>query len=218
MNVLVVDNYDSFTYILVQYLGELGAHPIVRLNDDPELWALAEMEQNCVLVSPGPGVPKNAGCSVEIIRQLSGKIPILGVCLGHQAIAEAFGGRTIRAEQPMHGKTSSVVHDETGIFAGVPSPAEFMRYHSLVVDSEMVPPELEVTARSGGGGGGGGADGDVFEIMAIRHRLHPTFGVQFHPESVGSEYGKKLIANFLGIAAQKTGISGTTFDTAPVSD
>jgi anthranilate synthase/aminodeoxychorismate synthase-like glutamine amidotransferase len=191
---LVLDNYDSFTYNLVQYAGELGADPVVHRNDalTPEQ-ALA-LEPDAIIVSPGPCTPREAGISVPLIRAAAGRVPVLGVCLGHQAIGEAFGGAVVRADRIMHGKTTDVVHDGRGIFAGLPSPLRAMRYHSLVVSPEGLPPELEVTGWS--------ADRPpAEEIMALRHRQYPIFGVQFHPESIATEQGKTILANFLELAS-----------------
>jgi len=178
---LVVDNYDSFTYNLVQYLGELGADPVVLRNDDP---ALLEQRPERVIVSPGPGTPAEAGGSVEAVRRFAGSgTPVLGVCLGHQALAVAFGGRVVRGE-PVHGKAAAIEHDSGTIFRGLDSPLVAGRYHSLVVDPDL-PPELEVSARSG----------DV--VMGLRHRELPAEGVQFHPESVLTGEGKALLRNFV---------------------
>lgn len=190
---LVLDNYDSFTWNLVQYLGELGADPVVRRNDELSVDEAVGLGPEAILVSPGPCTPAEAGIAVPLIRRAAGRIPVLGVCLGHQAIGEAFGGRVVRADRLMHGKTSPVRHDRTGLFEGLPSPLTVMRYHSLVVSPDRLPPELEVTAWS--------ADrpGDR-EIMAVRHRVHPVWGVQFHPESVGTEQGRRIVANFLALA------------------
>jgi anthranilate synthase/aminodeoxychorismate synthase-like glutamine amidotransferase len=191
---LVLDNYDSFTYNLVQYAGELGADPVVHRNDalTPEQ-ALA-LEPDAIIVSPGPCTPREAGISVPLIRAAAGRVPVLGVCLGHQAIGEAFGGAVVRADRIMHGKTTDVVHDGRGIFAGLPSPLRAMRYHSLVVSPEGLPPELEVTGWSADRPPGE-------EIMALRHRQYPIFGVQFHPESIATEQGKTILANFLELAS-----------------
>jgi anthranilate synthase/aminodeoxychorismate synthase-like glutamine amidotransferase len=191
---LVLDNYDSFTYNLVQYAGELGADPVVHRNDalTPEQ-ALA-LEPDAIIVSPGPCTPREAGISVPLIRAAAGRVPVLGVCLGHQAIGEAFGGAVVRADRIMHGKTTDVVHDGRGIFAGLPSPLRAMRYHSLVVSPEGLPPELEVTGWSADRPPGE-------EIMALRHRQYPIFGVQFHPESIATVQGKTILANFLELAS-----------------
>src|SRR5919199_6080035 len=174
--ILVIDNYDSFTYNLVQYLGELGEEVEVRRNDEV---TVEEVEAHCcpdrILISPGPGTPDDAGVSLKMIEQFAGRVPVLGVCLGHQAIGEAFGGRGVRAERLMHGKTTPVAHTGHPLFEGIPSPVEAMRYHSLVVSPSDLPGELEVTAWSADRPSGQ-------EIMALAHRVHPIFGVQFHPE------------------------------------
>ena len=185
---LVIDNYDSFTYNLVQYLGELGAEPLVRRNDAVTVDAVGALRPSAIVLSPGPGTPSQAGITVEVIRRWGRGIPILGVCLGHQAIAEAYGGRVVRARRVMHGKTSRVEHAATGLFAGLPTPLEVMRYHSLIVEPESLPDELEVLAVA--------AD-DPGEIHAMRHRSHPVWGVQFHPESILTQGGRTLLANFL---------------------
>jgi anthranilate synthase/aminodeoxychorismate synthase-like glutamine amidotransferase len=191
---LVLDNYDSFTYNLVQYAGELGADPVVYRNDALTTEGALALEPDAIIVSPGPCTPKEAGISVSLIRAAAGRVPILGVCLGHQAIGEAFGGTVVRADRIMHGKTTDVVHDGQGIFAGLPSPLRAMRYHSLVVSPRGLPPELEITGWS--------ADRLAREeIMALRHREYPVFGVQFHPESIATEQGKTILANFLELAS-----------------
>ena len=189
---LVIDNYDSFTWNLVQYLGELGSDPRVIRNDSMSVDEIRDLSPHRIVVSPGPCTPQEAGVSVELIRTLGPTLPLLGVCLGHQAIGEAFGGRTIRAECPMHGKTAEVHHTGEGIFRGIPSPVEVARYHSLVTDPDSLPPELEVIAWS---------DEEVFgrEVQGVRHRDHPVWGVQFHPESLFSEHGKTLLKNFLTV-------------------
>jgi anthranilate synthase/aminodeoxychorismate synthase-like glutamine amidotransferase len=189
--ILVIDNYDSFTYNLVQYLGELGAEVVVRRNDAISLDEIGELAPSAIVLSPGPCTPKEAGVTVDAIRRWGSSIPILGVCLGHQAIGEAYGGEVVRAERVMHGKTSQVRHDGTGIFAGLPSPMEVMRYHSLIVDRDSIPESLEITAV--------GQD-DPSEVHAVRHREHPVYGVQFHPESVMTPHGKALLNNFLELA------------------
>ncbi len=190
--ILVVDNYDSFTYNLVQYLSELGARPVVHRNDALTVEAALELAPAAVVISPGPGVPARAGITVPLIQALAGRCPVLGVCLGHQAIAEACGGRVIRADRLMHGKVGLVAHEGDGLFAGVESPFPAMRYHSLVVERDSLPAELVVTAWS--------ADRPrAQEIMAMRHRAHPLFGVQFHPESIGTPSGKVLLGNFLAL-------------------
>jgi anthranilate synthase/aminodeoxychorismate synthase-like glutamine amidotransferase len=192
--VFVLDNYDSFTYNLVQYLGELGADVVVRRNDEVTPEEVEAMKPERVLLSPGPCTPHEAGILVPLIRHMAGKVPILGVCLGHQAIGEAFGGQVIRARNLMHGKTSSVQHDGQGIFAGLPTPLTCTRYHSLIVEEGSLPGELEVTARAADGEGTGGS-----VIMGLRHRSLPVEGVQFHPESVLTEGGHRMIQNFLEI-------------------
>ena len=193
---LVLDNYDSFTYNLVQYAGELGAEPVVYRNDalTPEQ-ALA-LAPDAIVVSPGPGTPAQAGISVPLIRAAAGRIPVLGVCLGHQAIGEAFGGRVVRADRLMHGKTTLVAHDGRELFDGVPSPVRVMRYHSLVVAPAGLPAELTVTAWSSDRAAGE-------EIMALRHRALAVWGVQFHPESIGTDHGKRMLRNFLALAAMR---------------
>jgi anthranilate synthase component 2 len=188
---LVIDNYDSFTYNLVQYLGELGVEPVVRRNDAIGVEEVGELRPDAIVVSPGPCTPAEAGVTVPVIRRWGATIPTLGVCLGHQAIGEAYGGRVVRAGRVMHGKTSRIVHDGEGLFSGLPTPLEVMRYHSLVVEASSLPGELQVVARA--------AD-DPTEIHAIRHREHPVWGVQFHPESVMTEGGKRMLANFLELA------------------
>ena len=190
--VFVLDNYDSFTYNLVQYLGELGAEVVVRRNDEVTAEEVEAMKPERILLSPGPCTPHEAGILVPLIRHMAGKTPILGVCLGHQAIGEAFGGQVVRARNLMHGKTSSVQHDGEGIFSGLPTPLTCTRYHSLIVDEGSLPGELEISARTGDGNGTGGT-----VIMGLRHRTLPVEGVQFHPESVLTEGGHRMIQNFL---------------------
>ncbi len=185
--VLVVDNYDSFVYNLVQYLGQLGASPVVRRNDELSLADIEELHPAGIVISPGPGRPEDAGISVPLIRALAGQVPILGVCLGHQAIGFAFGANVVRAGQLLHGKTSQVSHDGRGIFAGLPQPLTATRYHSLVVDQATLGVDLEVSAWA--------EDGTV---MGIRHRALAVEGVQFHPEAVLTEGGHRLLANWLG--------------------
>jgi anthranilate synthase/aminodeoxychorismate synthase-like glutamine amidotransferase len=190
---LVIDNYDSFTFNLVQYFGELGAEPEVRRNDAITLDAIAELAPSAIVLGPGPGTPRDAGVTVPLIQRFGSTTPILGVCLGHQAIGEAYGGRVIRAPRGvMHGKTSRVQHNGTGLFAGVPSPAEVMRYHSLVIEHSSLPSSLEITAT---------AVDEPTEIHAVRHREHPVVGVQFHPESIGTADGRRILANFLALAS-----------------
>jgi anthranilate synthase/aminodeoxychorismate synthase-like glutamine amidotransferase len=188
--VFVLDNYDSFTYNLVQYLGELGARVEVRRNDEVTLREIEAMQPERIVVSPGPCTPQEAGISIEVIRHFAGKIPLLGVCLGHQAIGAAFGGQVVRAKNLMHGKTSQVEHDGKTIFRGLASPMTATRYHSLIVSEDSLPRELEVSAWT--------SDRDGTRvIMGLRHRNFPVEGVQFHPESVLTDEGKKLVANFL---------------------
>ena len=189
--ILVIDNYDSFTYNLVQYLGELGADLDVRRNDAISVDEVAAMHPAAIILSPGPGTPAQAGITVDAVRRLGRAIPMLGVCLGHQAIGEAYGGIVVRAGHVMHGKTSRVAHDGTGLFAGLPDPLEVMRYHSLVVDPDSLPPALEVIAHTAE---------NPREIQAVRHRIHPVYGVQFHPESIKTEHGKSILRNFLTLA------------------
>jgi anthranilate synthase/aminodeoxychorismate synthase-like glutamine amidotransferase len=188
---LVIDNYDSFTYNLVQYLGELGAEIDVRRNDAITVDEIGDLAPSAIVISPGPCAPSQAGITVDVIRRWGSNIPTLGVCLGHQAIGEAYGGRVVRADRVMHGKTSQVEHNGRGVFAGLPSPLEVMRYHSLVVERTSLPESLEVVAR---------ATGDPNEIHGVRHRKHPVYGVQFHPESVMTQHGKALLKNFLELA------------------
>jgi len=188
--VLVVDNYDSFVFNLVQYLGELGAEPVVHRNDQIDLAGVEALDPDAILISPGPGTPDDAGISCALIDAWAGRRPILGVCLGHQAIGQVFGGDVVRAGQVMHGKTSLIRHDGAGVFAGLPSPFEATRYHSLVVDPTTLPDVLEVTARTDG------PTGDV--IMGLRHRVHDVEGVQFHPESILTSTGHQILQTFLG--------------------
>jgi anthranilate synthase/aminodeoxychorismate synthase-like glutamine amidotransferase len=187
---LVLDNYDSFTYNLVQYAGELGADPVVYRNDAITVDEVLGLRPSAIIISPGPCTPREAGISVALVRAAAGVVPILGVCLGHQAIGEAFGGKIVRAERLMHGKTTQVVHSGHWLFREIPSPVEVMRYHSLLVSSEGLPAELEVIAWSGD-------RPPQSEIMALSHRSLPVYGVQFHPESVGTAAGKRLLHNFL---------------------
>jgi len=190
--ILVLDNYDSFTYNLVQYLGELGAVVEVRRNDQVTVDQVAKMRPERIVISPGPCTPREAGISIDLIRRFAGKVPVLGVCLGHQAIGEAFGGKVVRAPHLMHGKTSAIVHDNRTIFQGLPMPMTATRYHSLIVEEESLPAELEVSAWTTE------KDGDR-TIMGLRHRQCAVEGVQFHPESVLTDAGKKLVENFLGL-------------------
>lgn len=194
MRVLVVDNYDSFTYNLVQYLGELGADPVVRRNDEMSVEAIGALGVSAVIISPGPCTPSEAGISVPLIRAWSGRLPILGVCLGHQSIGAAFGGRVVRAPRIMHGKTSLIRHDGRGVFQGLANPFTATRYHSLCVAEEGLPDCLEVSARVVGDDGKPVPDE---AIMGLRHREHHTEGVQFHPESILTESGHQLLQNFL---------------------
>jgi para-aminobenzoate synthetase component 2 len=184
--VLMIDNYDSFTYNLVQYLGELGAELIVRRNDAIDVAGARALRPDAIVISPGPCTPSEAGISVTLLRELAGKFPMLGVCLGHQCIGAAFGGRVVRASRLMHGKTSPVMHDGRTIFAALSNPFEAMRYHSLLVEPLNLPDCLQISARTAEG-----------EIMGIRHRDYPIEGVQFHPESIGTGEGKQLLNNFL---------------------
>jgi len=183
---LMIDNYDSFTYNLVQYLGELGADVRVFRNDAITLDEVAAMKPDQIVVSPGPCTPSEAGISVPLIRRFAGEVPILGVCLGHQSIGQAFGGRIVRAQRVMHGKLSPVAHDGRGVFAGVPSPFQVTRYHSLAIERASMPAELEVTATSDDG-----------EVMGVRHRTLAVEGVQFHPEAILTEHGMRMLGNFL---------------------
>lgn len=185
----MIDNYDSFTYNLVQYFGELGQEVIVKRNDAVTLEEIEELKPRYLVISPGPCTPNEAGISLAAIKRFAGRIPILGVCLGHQCIGQAFGGRVVRAKRLMHGKTSPIFHDSRTIFQGLKNPFTATRYHSLIVEEETLPDCLEISARS-----------DQGEIMAIRHRELPVEGVQFHPESILTEEGKKLLANFLALA------------------
>lgn len=192
MKILVIDNYDSFVYNLVQYLGALGAEPVVVRND-VSVADMKDVQPEGVVVSPGPGRPEDAGNSIDAIKIFGERVPVLGVCLGHQAIGEAFGGSVVRAERIMHGKTSLVFHDSSGVLSGLPNPFEATRYHSLVIDPGSVPEELEVTART---------SDDV--VMAVRHRRLPIQGVQFHPEAVLTTGGMQLVENFVESLATKS--------------
>ncbi len=188
---LILDNYDSFTYNIVQYVGELGAEPVVHRNDALSVSAVLELAPDAIIISPGPCTPSEAGISVPLVRAAAeAGVPLLGVCLGHQAIGEALGGKVVRASRLMHGKTTDVRHDGQGVFAGIPDPFTVMRYHSLVIEPGSLPGELQISAWSTDRPQGE-------EIMAVRHRTRPIQGVQFHPESVGTEHGKQLLANFL---------------------
>jgi anthranilate synthase/aminodeoxychorismate synthase-like glutamine amidotransferase len=186
--ILVIDNYDSFTYNLVQYFGELGVDLIVRRNDKIALEEIEKLQPERICISPGPGTPLDAGISNDLIQQFGPRIPILGVCLGHQCIGHVFGGEIVRAPRLMHGKTSPILHEGDGVFHGLPNPFEATRYHSLIVRRETFPAELEILAETSDG-----------EIMGLRHRRFPIHGVQFHPESIMTEEGKRLLANFLAI-------------------
>ena len=188
---LVLDNYDSFTYNLVQYLGELGERPVVKRNDEITVEEIGTMGVTSMVISPGPCTPAEAGITVSAIRRWGKTIPTLGVCLGHQAIGEAYGGKVVRAKTLMHGKTSRITHNGKGLFADIPDPLEVMRYHSLVVETDSLPAELEVVARS---------KDDPTEIHAVKHREHPVWGVQFHPESILTQHGKDILRNFLLLA------------------
>ena len=191
---LVLDNYDSFTYNLVQYVGELGAEPVVYRNDALTVDQALALGPEAIIISPGPGEPRDAGISIPLIRAAAGRVPLLGVCLGHQAMGEAYGGRVVRAGRVMHGKTTQVTHLGEGLFRGLANPLTVMRYHSLGVAAEDFPAELEMTAWSMDRPRGQ-------EVMALRHRTHPQFGVQFHPESIATEAGRELLSNFLQLAA-----------------
>ena len=183
---LVLDNYDSFTYNLVQYFGELGAELVVKRNDEITIEEIAALKPERICISPGPCTPREAGISNEVIRAFGATTPILGVCLGHQCIGDVFGGAVVRADRLMHGKTSPILHDGKGVFAGLPSPFEATRYHSLIVRRDSVPDTLEITAETA-----------EKEIMGLRHREYPIHGVQFHPESILTPEGKQLLSNFL---------------------
>ena len=186
--ILVIDNYDSFTYNLVQYLGELGAEMRVFRNDEISVAEAVALNPEKVLVSPGPCTPKEAGISRDIIREFGARLPLFGVCLGHQSIGDVYGGKVIRADRLMHGKTSPMLHDGKSVFKGLPSPFDATRYHSLIVERESLPDCLEVTAWTAEG-----------EIMGLKHKQHPVHGVQFHPESILTVDGKKLLQNFLDL-------------------
>ena len=188
--VLVIDNYDSFVYNLVQYLGELGAEPLVHRNDELSVEALAALEPDAVLISPGPGTPDDAGVSNDVIATFAGRVPVLGVCLGHQCIGQVYGGAVVRAPEVMHGKTSLIRHTGVGVFAGLPEPLEATRYHSLVVDRASLPSCLEITAETDDG-----------VLMGLRHKELAVEGVQFHPESILSVGGHDLLRNFLALAS-----------------
>jgi len=187
--ILMIDNYDSFTYNLVQYFGELGEDLTVKRNDQITPAGVTKLRPSAIVISPGPGRPVDAGVSNELIRMFSGRVPILGVCLGHQCIGEVFGGEVVRATRPMHGKTSRIFHKGSGVFADLPNPFEATRYHSLIVKRESLPKDLAVTAWT-----------QEREIMGLQHVKLPVYGVQFHPESILTESGKSLLRNFVGLA------------------
>ncbi|MBI2093116.1 MAG: aminodeoxychorismate/anthranilate synthase component II [Candidatus Omnitrophica bacterium] len=189
--ILMIDNYDSFTYNLVQYLGELGEELVVKRNDQISLKEAQRLKPSRIVISPGPGDPSDAGISNELIRHFAGKVPILGVCLGHQCIGEVFGGQVVRAKRPMHGKTSRIFHDNSPLFKNLPNPFEATRYHSLIVKRESLPSSLVVTAWT-----------QEKEVMGLRHKNQPIFGVQFHPESIMTAVGKDLLKNFLSVHAR----------------
>jgi anthranilate synthase/aminodeoxychorismate synthase-like glutamine amidotransferase len=186
--ILVIDNYDSFTYNLVQYFGELGAELVVRRNDQTSIDEIEQLHPEKICISPGPGTPDEAGISNELIQHFGPRIPVLGVCLGHQCIGQVYGGEVVRADRLMHGKTSPILHEGDGVFFGLPIPFEATRYHSLIVRRETLPAELEVVAET-----------SECEIMGLRHRQYPVHGVQFHPESIMTGEGKRLLANFLSM-------------------
>jgi anthranilate synthase/aminodeoxychorismate synthase-like glutamine amidotransferase len=190
MKVLLIDNYDSFTYNLAQYLGELGADVAVERNDALSVEAVGARSPHAIVISPGPCTPNEAGISMDVVKAYAGKIPLLGVCLGHQCIGQVFGGRIVRAPRLMHGKTSKIFHDEKGLFAGIDNPFVATRYHSLVIAPDSLPDTLEVTAKTW-----------EDEIMGVRHKQLPVEGVQFHPESIMTAAGKQLLANFLRMAS-----------------
>ena len=187
---LVIDNYDSFTWNLVQYLGELGAEPVVRRNDELSVDDVEAMAPARIVISPGPCTPADAGISVDVIRRMGATTPLLGVCLGHQGIAEAYGGNVVRARRAMHGKVSPIRHVDDALFAGLPERISVTRYHSLIVDRASLPDELDIIAWTD-------EEGWTDEIQALRHRTHPVWGVQFHPESIASEGGRRILQNFL---------------------
>lgn len=184
--ILMIDNYDSFTYNLVQYLGEMGEALKVARNDKISLNEIGRLKPRGIMISPGPGFPKDAGISNSVINEFAGKVPILGVCLGHQCIGEVFGGRIVKANRPMHGKTSKIFHNRKDIFRGIPDPFDAIRYHSLIVERRTLPACLEITAQT-----------KDREIMGLRHKRYPVWGVQFHPESILTSEGKKMLKNFL---------------------
>lgn len=188
--ILVIDNYDSFTYNLVQYLGQLGQDIVVKRNDEIDMAGIEELAPDHIMISPGPCSPNEAGISLQTIEHFKGKIPIIGICLGHQSIGQAFGGEVIRAEQLMHGKTSQILHDGKSLFAGLPSPFTATRYHSLIVRRETLPDCLEITAET-----------ETGEIMGLRHKEYAIEGLQFHPESIITEHGLRMLENFLQLRA-----------------
>ena len=187
---LIIDNYDSFTYNLVQYFGELGAEPVVKRNDEITIAEIEALQPGAIVISPGPCTPKEAGISNDVIAKIGPRLPVLGVCLGHQCIGHVYGGAVVRAGRLMHGKTSPILHDGTGVFAGLPSPFEATRYHSLIIDPPTMPGVLQVNAHTAEG-----------EIMGVRHKEFPIHGVQFHPESILTRHGKDLLKNFLRITS-----------------
>jgi anthranilate synthase/aminodeoxychorismate synthase-like glutamine amidotransferase len=191
--ILVIDNYDSFTYNLVQYLGELGTNPVVRRNNEITLDEIAKLAPAQIVISPGPGRPEQAGITLDVIKRFGPSTPLLGVCLGHQAIGMAFGGAVVRAAVPMHGKTSTITHDGRGVFAGIASPFAVARYHSLVVERSSLPADLELSAQTEGDG----------TVMALRHKTFPIHGVQFHPESIMTREGSHLLRNFVNLGGGK---------------
>jgi len=191
--ILMIDNYDSFTYNIVQYLYDLGQEVVVKRNDEITIEDIKNMEGiDAIVISPGPCTPTEAGISVDVIRNFKGIYPILGVCLGHQSIGQAFGAKIVKAKCLMHGKTSKIYHNEKGLFEGIPNPFNAVRYHSLVIDESTLPEDIEITARSDDG-----------EIMAIEHKKYPIWGVQFHPESILTEYGHNLLENFLKMSRKE---------------
>ena len=202
--VLVIDNYDSFVYNLVQYLGELDAEPVVKRHDAITINEVEDISPHALLISPGPGNPKQAGISVDLIKWAAGKIPVLGICLGHQCIGEAWGGKIVHAPEVMHGKTSLISHNETGLFKDIESPFNATRYHSLMVDPESFPDELEITATT---------DDDL--IMGLKHKKFEVYGLQFHPESILTSYGHKLIENFLLSVKESVSYTHLTLPTTP---
>ncbi len=207
MKILMIDNYDSFTYNIVQYLYELGADVIVKRNDEISVEEIHGYDIDSIVISPGPCTPNEAGISVQVIKKYMGKYPILGVCLGHQSIGAAFGAKIVKAKCLMHGKTSLIYHSGKGLFEGIPSPFKAVRYHSLVIDRDTLPEEIEITAWTE----------EDSEIMAIQHKELPLWGVQFHPESVLTEYGKKLLDNFLKLSSDFNQKSKGRLNTIPNS-